>query len=103
MSKFIFVYHGGKAPSDPAEQERVMAAWGAWMGSLGNALVDGGAPVGLSKTVSSAGVADNGGSNPVSGYSIVEAADQDAAAGMARTCPILDDGGSVEVAEILSM
>ncbi len=103
MSKFIFVYHGGKTPSDPAEQDRVMAAWGAWMGSLGDALVDGGAPVGLSKTVSSAGVADDGGSNPVSGYSMVEAADQTAAVTMAQGCPILDAGGSVEVAEIHQM
>ena len=103
MPKFIFVYHGGKAPSDPAEQERVMAAWGAWMGGLGSALVDGGAPVGMSRTVSPSGVADDGGANPVSGYSMVEAADQDAAAEMAKGCPILADGGSVEVAEILSM
>lgn len=103
MPKFIFVYHGGKTPSDPAEQDRVMAAWGAWMGSLGDALVDGGAPVGLSRTVSSTGVADNGGSNPVSGYSMVEAANQDAAAEMAKGCPILDDGGTVEVAEIHQM
>lgn len=103
MPKFIFVYHGGKAPSDPAEQERVMAAWGAWMGGLGSVLIDGGAPVGMSKTVSPSGVTDDGGANPVSGYSMVEAADQDAAAEMAKGCPILADGGSVEVAEILSM
>lgn len=103
MPKFIFVYHGGKAPSDPAEQERVMSAWGAWMGGLGSALVDGGAPVGMSKTVSPAGVADDGGANPVSGYSMVEAADHNAAAELAKGCPILSDGGSVEVAEILPM
>lgn len=103
MPKFLYVYHGGKTPESEADQLRVMAAWGAWMGGLGAALVDGGAPVGMSKTVSTGGIADNGGSNPASGYTIVEAADHDAAAQMAQGCPILDDGGSVEVAEIHQM
>ena len=44
------------------------------------ALVDPGNPVGLSKTVSASGIADNGGANPASGYTIVEAADIGAAA-----------------------
>ncbi|SLN27979.1 YCII-related domain protein [Pseudoruegeria aquimaris] len=104
MPKFMFVYHGGKAPEDPAEVEKVMAAWNAWYGSMGDALVDGGGPAGLSKTVSAEGVADNGGPNPVSGLTIVEAADQDAAVEMAKGCPMVLDGtGSVEVAEILQM
>ncbi len=104
MSKFMFVYHGGTAPTDPAEQERVMAEWGAWYGSMGAALVDGGGPAGMSKTVTKGSVADNGGANPVSGLTIVEAADQAAAVKMAKGCPMVKDGsGSVEVAEILQM
>ena len=104
MARFAFVYHGGKAPEDPAEQELVMGEWGAWYGEMGAAVVDGGGPAGMSKTVSGDGVADNGGSNPVSGLTIVEAADQDAAVAMAKGCPMVKDGsGSVEVAEILQM
>lgn len=103
MAKFIFVYHGGKAPSDPAEVEKVMAAWGAWYGSMGDKLLDGGGPAGKSSTVSSSGVDGNGGANPVSGYTLIEAASQDAANKVAKGCPILKDGGSVEVAEVLAM
>lgn len=103
MPKFLYVYHGGSVPQSEAEQQQVMAAWGAWMGGLGAALADGGAPVGLSKTVSASGVADDGGANPASGYSIVEAPDQATAVTMAQGCPILDAGGSVEVAEIHQM
>lgn len=103
MPKYLYVYHGGKRPDTEAEQQRVMAAWGAWMEGLGAGLADGGAPVGSSRTVTSGGVADDGGANPASGYSMVEAASHDAAVEMARGCPILDDGGSVEVAEIMSM
>jgi len=103
MSKYLYVYHGGSMPETEEEGAKVMAAWGAWMEGLGAAIVDGGAPVGMSRTVSTAGTADNGGANPASGYTIVEAASHDAACAMAAGCPINDAGGSVEVAEILPM
>ena len=104
MPKFVFAYHGGGAPSDPAEQEKVMAAWSAWYGSMGAHVVDGGGPAGKSTTVSHAGIVEDGGANPLSGLTIVEAADKAAAVDMARGCPMVVDGsGSVEVAEILQM
>jgi hypothetical protein len=104
MPQFIFAYHGGGRPETPEAGERLMEAWRAWMGGMGAALVQPGNPVGLSKTVSAKGVADDGGANPLSGYSVVEAADIEAACAMARGCPMVVDGtGSVEVAEIVEM
>ena len=104
MPKYIFAYHGGGAPSDPADQEKAMNAWMSWFGDMGAAVVDGGNPVGLSKTVSRDAVTGDGGANPISGYSIVEAPDHDAACHMAKKCPMVVDGsGSVEVAEIMVM
>lgn len=104
MPQYMFVYHGGGMPETPEAQEAAMAAWGAWYGAMGDAVLHGGGPAGVSKTVSAAGVADNGGANPVSGLTIVEAADQDAACEMAKGCPMVVDGsGSVEVAEMIQM
>jgi len=104
MSKFVFAYHGGGMPESPEEGERIMAAWSAWFETLGAAVVDGGNPTGDSRTVGSDGaVAQGAGANPVSGYSLIEAADIDAAVAHAKGCPILDAGGSVEVAEALEM
>ena len=103
MTKFVFAYHGGKAPESPEEGAKVMAAWQTWFGAMGDAIVDGGNPVGPSKTVSASGVADDGGSNPLSGYTLIDAADIDAAVEHAKGCPILQDGGSVEVAEAIDM
>ena len=103
MAKFMLAYHGGGMPETPEEGEKVMKAWGDWMGSLGAALVDGGAPLGMSKTVHAKGVDDNGGANPLSGYSVVEASDMDAAIAMAKGCPITFSGGSIEVAEAMPM
>lgn len=103
MAKFVFAYHGGGMPESPEEGAKVMAAWQAWMAGLGSAIVDGGAPVSASKTVSSSGVEDDGGSNPLTGYSVIEAASYDAAVAHAKGCPILDSGGTVEVAETMEM
>ena len=102
MSNYIFAYHGGKKPGSPEEGAKVMAQWESWLGGLGDALVNPGNPVGMSKTVSARGVTDDGGLNPLSGFSIVRADSMDAALEMAKGCPILD-GGSVEVAEAIEM
>jgi len=104
MPKYMFVYHGGGMPETEEAQQAAMAAWGAWYQAMGAAVVDGGGPAGMSKTVSADGVADNGGANPVSGLTVVEAPDQDAACDMPKGCPIVQDGsGSVEVAEVIQM
>lgn len=104
MTKYIYVYHGGTAPSSPEESQKVMAEWMAWFGEMGDAVVDGGNPLGMSKTVSAGGVADDGGANPASGYTIVNANDMDAAVAMAKGCPMVKSGnGSVEVAECMDM
>ncbi|MCB1421485.1 MAG: hypothetical protein KDJ69_03250 [Nitratireductor sp.] len=103
MAKFVFAYHGGKMPETPEEGAKSMAAWRNWLGGMGDALVDGGNPVGKSKTVTPGGIEDNGGSNPLSGYTLVNAADIHAACEIARGCPILANEGTVEVAEAIEM
>lgn len=99
MPKFLFVYHGGKNPETPEEGEAVMAKWMAWLGGLGGDVVDPGNPVGMSTTVYASKVEDNGGSNPASGYGLVNAKDMKDAIAKAKGCPVLESGGSVEVAE----
>lgn len=104
MAKYLFVYHGGGMPEDPAEIEATMQAWGAWFEAMGGAVADGGNPVGPSTTVNSdSSIVEGGGSNPASGYSVIEAGSVENACEMARGCPILAGGGSVEVAEIIEV
>lgn len=104
MPNYVFAYHGGGMPETPEEGQKVMAAWQAWYGGMSEALVDGGAPVGMSKTVTASGVDDNGGSNPLSGYTVVKADTIEAACEIAKGCPILEGGnGTVEVAQVHEM
>lgn len=47
MSKFIYIYNG-PAPMDQFTEEQSaleMAKWGAWMGKVGAAMLDGGPPL----------------------------------------------------------
>jgi YCII-related domain-containing protein len=105
MSKFVFVYRGGKPGATPEEQDKVMAAWGKWFGELGDALVDGGNPFGPPKSVTSSGTRDGGDGQPASGFSIVNAKDQAEAAELAKGCPVLagSPGSVVEVYEAFPM
>lgn len=104
MPDFMLAYHGGKAPDTPEEGAKAMAAWESWYKDIGDAVVNPGNPVGLSKTVSASGVVDNGGSNPLSGFTIIRAADIDAACKIAAACPMVADGsGTAEVATIVEI
>jgi len=103
MSEYIIAYHGGKKPESPEEGAKHMAKWKAWISDLGDAVVNPGTPLGPSKTVSSDGVADDGGPNPLSGFSIVRADSMDAALEMAKACPTLDLDGTLEVAQVMKM
>ena len=102
MPRFIFAYHGGKKPESPEAAQAFMARWREWSSAHDAAFENKGAPVGMSKTVSAGGVADNGGSNPLSGYSILDVADIDAAIEIAKSCPHLVHG-TIEIAPIIDM
>jgi hypothetical protein len=105
MPKFLYIYHadaGFTPPETQEEGEAAMAAWGTWMDRIGPAMIDAGEPVGKSRKVDASGVSDVV-ENPSFGWSIVEAADMDAACKMAADNPMIAMGGHVEVAEIMPM
>lgn len=103
MPTYLLSYHGGGGMAqDEAARNKIMADWGKWFQALGGSLVDGGNPVMKAKTISSKGsVSDGGGQNPVSGYSLIKADNIDAAVKLAKDCPVISSGGSVEVGETI--
>jgi hypothetical protein len=102
MAKFVYIFTGGQMADTPAAQEEAMQAWGAWFETLGDAVADIGNPFSTSATVSTNGVA-SGAAGAASGYSIVTADSIDGAAALAKGCPILTGGGTVEVYEAVPM
>ena len=104
MAKFVLMYHGGEVSSDEATQAAVMDAWMAWFGEIGPSIVDMGSPFGATATIASNGsVSQGGGSDPATGYTVIEAADIDAAVDRAKGCPGLSSGGTLKVYEAVQM
>lgn len=102
MANYVLLYHGGGAPPDSEEEiAKVYQAWSHWLGTAGDKLVDGGAPLGQRKSVSGSEVTDDG--SAVNGYSIVSADSIDDAIAFAKGSPHIATGGTVEVAEAVQM
>ncbi len=98
MAKYLFAYKGGGVAETDEAREAAMAAWGAWFGQLGPAIVDAGNPFGPSASVTSSG-SNGAASSGLTGYSVIEASSLDDATGKTGSCPILADGGTVDVYE----
>ncbi len=101
MAKYLLAYTGGGMAQTDAEREAAMAAWGKWFAGLGPAVVDAGNPFAASTSVTSDGVGNGQAPGALTGYSIVTAADLAGAADLAKGCPVLANGGNVEVYETL--
>jgi hypothetical protein len=104
MANYVLVYKGGGGMEQSEEaQQKAIAAWGAWFGSLGEAVVDGGNPFGPSASVSADKSVKDGASSGLTGYSILKADSLKAAAELAKGCPHLSEGGSIEVYETFAV
>lgn len=102
MKTFAFAYYGEPTFQSQEEGAIYMKQWETWVGSLGKALVNPGVPLKRGKTVSSGAVSDINSSNRLTGYSVVQADNIDAAIEMAKGCPHLQHG-TVDVSEAMEM
>lgn len=95
MTKFVYLYFGGNPPKSPDDGKKVMEAWMAWFGKVGDKMVDGGAPLGPRKSVG------GGAASAATGYSIINAGSLDEAVSLTKGHPHLASGGSIEVCEAM--
>ena len=100
MAKYLLLYRGGSMPETEEAQAAVMKAWDAWFHELGPAVADGGNPFtpGAAKAIGADGAISDASSN-ASGYSVLEADSLDHATTLAKGCPVLQGGASIEVYE----
>lgn len=98
--KFLIIYKGAVQPGDG---QKHMEDWMKWASSLGDALIEPGAPVHPSFTVSADGITETSSENPICGMSMIEATDLKAATAMVQTCPHIALGGTMELAETIDM
>jgi hypothetical protein len=96
MPDYVFTYRAPKRYQPGSET--TIDAWRGWFESMGDALVDRGKPVFERRTIGS-----DDASTDLGGYSIVTAASIQAAVTIAKSCPMLDAGGGVEVGELAEL
>jgi hypothetical protein len=103
MPTFLITYHGAmEMPPSPEARDQMMSAFMAWAGTVGDNMVDPGAPLGPSKVVTSEGSTDGKASGEVSGYTIITADSLDAAVGAVSGHPFLGRGGTLQVSEAIA-
>ncbi len=102
-NKYVLVYRGGGMPEGEAAQAAVMQRWGEWFTRLGGAVADPGNPAARSRSISPDGTVGPAGAPSISGYSILTADTLDAAVELAKGCPVLASGASIEVVEAPDM
>jgi hypothetical protein len=93
MPSYLFVY---RSPQEYQPEPEASAAWQSWFGELSDSIVDPGNPVFGNRHA----LGRDGCETLIRGYSVVSAADVDAAARLAQGCPLLQRGGGVEIAEL---
>ena len=103
MPQYTIVYLGGKQPSSPEEGQQHFTKYMEWLSSLGSAAVSPANPFRTTSTVNPDGSVTAGSSTSMSGYSIIQADSMEAALEIAKACPFLDIGGSLEVSELGEM
>jgi hypothetical protein len=92
MAKFLFAYRAPVGYSgSPDGPER----WRAWFKDLGSHVDEIGNP-----TFSGQTIGECGQSTQLGGYSMIDADSLEQAAELARGCPILSEGGGVDIGEL---
>jgi hypothetical protein len=104
VEKFLLVYYGGKMAATEEEAKKSMDAWMKWFQDMGKAVVDAGAPSMPGKIVGKGSPKEGFiGDQPVSGYSILQADNIDKAVNLAKSSPVIADGGQIAVYSLMAM
>lgn len=103
MPQYMITYLGGDQPSTPEEGKQHFDKYKTWLTSLGKSAVSPANPLKNTNTVNSDGTVTTGSTTTMSGYTVVETDSIEDALVMAKACPFLDIGGSLEVSELIQM
>ena len=80
-----------------------MAKYMDWLSSLGDSAISPANPLKNTSTVNSDGSVTSDGKTSMSGFTIIEADSMELALSIAKSCPFLEIGGSLEVSELMQM
>lgn len=112
MKDFVFIFRGGMpdmSKMTPEQMQQGMKLWQEWYAKIGNNVKDMGSALepGGKHVIAKTGTP---GDNPfqkkkdmVTGYSVITAKNYAEASKLAKSCPHLMGGGTIEVREVMPM
>ena len=103
MPRFLITYLGGNKPETPEAGKQHFAKYQEWLSSLGKSAVSPANPLKNTITVNPDRSVSSGSTTAMSGFTIIEVGTMDTALSLAKQCPFLDVGGSLEVSELIQM
>ena len=103
MTQYLMTYFGGNQPTSPEEGKQHFAKYKEWLSSLGESIVSPANPLKNTQTVNADGTVTSGSTTSMSGYTIIKAESIESAVEMAKACPFLEMGGTMEVSELIQM
>ncbi len=103
MPQYLITYLGSDKPSSPEQGKRHMLEYKAWLSSLGDSAISPANPLKHTSTVNPDRTVTTGSTTSMSGFTIIEADSTEQALLIAKGCPFLDVGGSLEVSELMQM
>ncbi len=105
MEKFVLIVRGGMPPQD--QMQAYMQKWGGWIGGLSQSgkMSDGSPlnPGGKMLSGSSSSDIKDFDNNTIGSYMVVNANSIDEAMEIAKGCPALEVGGTIEVRAVMKM
>ena len=113
MSNYLFIYRRSRSLADemtPEQRQQHMEKWKTWIGAglqkgwlldAGDGLTQEGRVVNSKKVITDGPFVES--KEIVGGFSIVQAASIQAAAELAKGCPVLLSGGTVEVRQLAGL
>ncbi len=106
MKKYVFFFRGGTPK--PEEAEEHMKKWALWITSISHGQEIPGDPLQPTGKIVSGVNGENvsditSAHDTIGGYLIVEAVNYDEAAALTKGCPSFENGGTIEVKEVMPM
>lgn len=102
MAQFGLLYVGEPQFSSPEEGQSNAQRYMEWLNGLGDAVVNRGIPMGPPTRVTADGLSSEARPDRLTGLTIVEADDMDAAIDMAKACPYIEVA-ALDVVQIFEM
>jgi hypothetical protein len=99
VAKFLVTFHRGDMAQDPESVSNARHALIEWAAMTGPALVDAGAPIRSTATLTRDGIHDGYAVSPFLGWLVIDAADRNAAVLLLQDHPLLRLGALLQISE----